>query len=115
MVTISATPDATSKFMGWSGDCTGIGDCVLTADAEKHIVARFIHVDSGGGVSSQLPRGPDPRPGNGVGNMNNPGSGTKTIGHDTSACAIVGNNSGALTPMLLVLVLVGLIRRRNAK
>lgn len=40
-VTLTATPNANSTFVGWSGDCTGTGSCQLTMDAAKGVTARF--------------------------------------------------------------------------
>ena len=41
-VTLTATPDASSNFTGWSGGgCTGTGTCTLTMDAGKTVTATF--------------------------------------------------------------------------
>jgi hypothetical protein len=40
-LTLTATPDATSTFAGWSGACTGTGACVVTMDAAKTVAADF--------------------------------------------------------------------------
>ncbi|PQJ97192.1 InlB B-repeat-containing protein [Chromatium okenii] len=41
-VTLTATPDASYQFAGWSGGgCSGIGDCVVTMDAAKTVTATF--------------------------------------------------------------------------
>jgi hypothetical protein len=40
-VTLTASPDANSDFAGWSGACTGTGDCVVTIDSAKSVVATF--------------------------------------------------------------------------
>jgi hypothetical protein len=40
-VTLFATPEAGSQFSGWSGACTGSGDCTLTMDANKTVTATF--------------------------------------------------------------------------
>ena len=42
VVTLTAIPDSTSAFVGWSGACTGIGTCSVTMDAEKWVVANFV-------------------------------------------------------------------------
>ncbi|TAJ18472.1 MAG: YncE family protein, partial [Dehalococcoidia bacterium] len=44
VVTLTATPDATSTFTGWSGACTGTGSCVVTIDAAKTVTATFTTV-----------------------------------------------------------------------
>src|ERR1043165_7760453 len=41
VVTLTATPDATAAFAGWSGDCTGTGPCTVTMDANKSVTATF--------------------------------------------------------------------------
>jgi hypothetical protein len=40
-VTLVATPDSGELFAGWSGDCTGTGDCVLTMSAARSVTATF--------------------------------------------------------------------------
>jgi Divergent InlB B-repeat domain len=41
-VTLTATPNSTSSFAGWSGGgCTGTGSCVVTMDASKSVTATF--------------------------------------------------------------------------
>jgi hypothetical protein len=41
-VTLTATPDASSTFTGWSGGgCTGTGTCMLTATATTTVTATF--------------------------------------------------------------------------
>jgi hypothetical protein len=41
LVTLTADPDTGSTFSGWSGDCSGTGDCEITMDAQKTITATF--------------------------------------------------------------------------
>ena len=41
MVTLSESADPGSTFIGWSGDCTGSGACVVTMDAVKNVTATF--------------------------------------------------------------------------
>jgi len=43
-ITLTATPDATSTFTGWSGDCTGTGTCSVTMDSAKNVTATFARV-----------------------------------------------------------------------
>ena len=38
---LTATPDPGSQFIGWFGDCTGTGTCMVTMDAMRGITARF--------------------------------------------------------------------------
>jgi hypothetical protein len=40
-VTLTATPAAGSKFVGWSGPCTGIGVCKVTMNAARSVTAKF--------------------------------------------------------------------------
>lgn len=40
-VTLSATPDASSTFAGWSGECTGTGTCQVTMDQARSVTATF--------------------------------------------------------------------------
>jgi len=40
-VTLSAVATTGSTFTGWSGACTGTGDCVVTMDAAKSVIASF--------------------------------------------------------------------------
>lgn len=41
VVALAAAPLPESIFVGWSGDCSGTGSCVLTMDAGKSVVATF--------------------------------------------------------------------------
>jgi Tol biopolymer transport system component len=40
-VTLTATPAAEAMFVGWSGDCTGTGECVVTMTADTEVGATF--------------------------------------------------------------------------
>ena len=40
-VTLTATPSSGSIFAGWSGACSGTGDCVVTMDDNKSVTATF--------------------------------------------------------------------------
>lgn len=40
-VTLTATPAADSKFIGWSGACAGTVDCDITMDADTAVTATF--------------------------------------------------------------------------
>ena len=61
-VTLTATPDVTGVFAGWSGACSGTGGCQLTLDDDKLVTARFTFPlavtrtgDGVGRVASDLP------------------------------------------------------------
>ena len=41
VVTLTATTDGTSTFMGWSGACSGTGECTVTVDGAKSVTATF--------------------------------------------------------------------------
>lgn len=41
VVTLSASPNASSTFAGWSGACSGTGTCTVTMDAAKTVTASF--------------------------------------------------------------------------
>lgn len=40
-VTLTATPSLGSVFTGWSGVCSGTGDCIVTMDGDKSVTATF--------------------------------------------------------------------------
>jgi hypothetical protein len=42
VVTLAATPALGWVFQGWSGACTGTGDCAVTMNANKSVTATFI-------------------------------------------------------------------------
>jgi PKD repeat protein len=41
VVTLTANPDASSTFTGWSGDCSGGGSCQVTMDQARSVTATF--------------------------------------------------------------------------
>lgn len=41
VVTLTATPAASSKFMGWSGACSGTGTCTVTMNTAISVTATF--------------------------------------------------------------------------
>jgi hypothetical protein len=41
LVTLTAVPDNSSSFGGWSGACSGTGTCSVTMDAAKSVTATF--------------------------------------------------------------------------
>jgi len=42
VVTLTATPDTSSTFNGWSGACSGTGTCTVTMDAAKSVTPLFL-------------------------------------------------------------------------
>ena len=40
-VTLTAVADMGSTFMGWSGACSGLGDCIIPMDATRSVTATF--------------------------------------------------------------------------
>jgi hypothetical protein len=43
-VTLTATPSAGSAFAGWSGDCTGAGQCQVAMSGDTAVTATFVPV-----------------------------------------------------------------------
>jgi hypothetical protein len=41
IVTLTTTADAGSNFIGWTGACTGVGDCIVTMNSSKSVTAVF--------------------------------------------------------------------------
>ncbi|MDD5007820.1 MAG: hypothetical protein PHU49_06790 [Syntrophorhabdaceae bacterium] len=41
-VTLIATPNTAYNFTGWSGACTGTGNCTITMDSSKNVTANFM-------------------------------------------------------------------------
>jgi uncharacterized repeat protein (TIGR01451 family) len=46
VVTLVAAPVGGAAFLGWSGACSGTGDCVVTMDESKSVTASFYQVHS---------------------------------------------------------------------
>jgi hypothetical protein len=46
-VTLTATADTGSIFGGWSGGCTGSGECALTIDSDQVVTGTFTLEDTG--------------------------------------------------------------------
>ncbi len=42
VVTLTAVPDTGSAFTGWSGGCSGTGNCILTMTAARNVTASFV-------------------------------------------------------------------------
>ena len=41
MVTLTASPNASSQFVGWGGDCSGSGTCVIMVSRAMNVTANF--------------------------------------------------------------------------
>jgi hypothetical protein len=41
VVTLTATPAINATFLGWEGDCSGTGDCVLNMSEHRNVTALF--------------------------------------------------------------------------
>ena len=68
MITLTATPDISSVFTGWSGACSGTGSCVVTLTQARSVTAAFtlktftltVSKDgTGTGLVSSIPAGID--------------------------------------------------------
>jgi hypothetical protein len=60
-VTLTATPDPGSTFIGWGGDCSGTDPCTVTMDAGHTVTATFdVNTPSGGPDGGIIVRPVDP-------------------------------------------------------
>jgi alpha-tubulin suppressor-like RCC1 family protein len=66
IITLLATPSAGSVFAGWSGACTGAGNCIVTMNQARSVTANFVATyvltvakagDGSGTVTSTTPAG----------------------------------------------------------
>jgi len=58
MVTLMATPDAGSRFDGWSGECTGTAQCVVNVNQGRNVTATFTKIATGPGSGGGGTTGP---------------------------------------------------------
>ncbi|MBX3748069.1 MAG: hypothetical protein KF833_22405 [Verrucomicrobiae bacterium] len=59
-LTLRAEPDAGSSFEGWSGDCSGTGDCDIALDQPRTVTATFTSAPTAGGfVNGDFEQGPN--------------------------------------------------------
>jgi hypothetical protein len=65
-VTLTATPASGSRFVGWSGACSGTGSCVVSMTANKSVTATFglatytltvVKAGTGLGTATSMPTG----------------------------------------------------------
>ena len=54
IVTLTAVPSSGYSFSGWSGDCSGIGVCVITMSSSKSVSASFSLIPVGDPIASYL-------------------------------------------------------------
>jgi len=54
-VTLSAAPASGSTFAGWSGECTGTGNCTLSMTAARNVTATFNTTGTGTGGTCANP------------------------------------------------------------
>lgn len=47
LVTLSASPDVSSTFAGWSGVCSGTGICTITIRGNTSVIAAFTAIQTG--------------------------------------------------------------------
>ncbi|NJD92160.1 MAG: hypothetical protein FIA91_11725, partial [Geobacter sp.] len=47
IVTLTATPDSGMAFAGWTGACSGTGNCTITMNGARSVDAQFVPVVSG--------------------------------------------------------------------
>ena len=52
-ITLEAMPDKGSEFIGWSGDCSGTGDCALTMSQARNAAATFRIIELEDAISLQ--------------------------------------------------------------
>jgi hypothetical protein len=55
VVTLTATPTGGNIFQGWSGACSGTGNCVVTVNGAESVNASFSGNGLGGAVSGTIP------------------------------------------------------------
>ena len=53
VVTLTATPASGSTFAGWSGECAGTGECTVTMDGFRSVVASFNASATGASTATQ--------------------------------------------------------------
>lgn len=57
-VTLTATPNSGSKFLGWSGACSGTAECTVTVNGRVEVRASFGTSVGGGGAGGGRRRRP---------------------------------------------------------
>jgi Tol biopolymer transport system component len=107
-VTLTANPNSSSTFTGWSGDCSGTGTCSVTMNADHTVDAQFTpqtqHLTvirsgsgsgtvSGGPISCPTTCSADPAYGSTVNLTANADPGSRFAGWSGSGCSGTGTCS----------------------
>ena len=99
-VTLTATPSSGSVFAGWSGACSGTGDCVVTMDISNKSVTATFNLQGQSGINISI------APGSlnfGVLNLGQSSKQTITITNQAnSTAALIGSVGTLLTPFSVV-------------
>ncbi|MFO0722617.1 MAG: hypothetical protein U1E65_02460 [Myxococcota bacterium] len=106
-VTLTAVADASSNFIGWTGDCSGATTCQVTADAAKSVTATF---NAKPGTTPEPSNTPSPSPSQ----IPNPTPGNQNADPKVG-CSTMGNSSGTLFPIALAAAAILIARRRRVK
>jgi len=103
-VGLTATPDADSMFVGWTGDCTGLGACNVTLDQARSVTATFTAVahqpDGRIGTSSKIAKMVGDNVYNGTGQGQSKGG--KAKHNKTKAFYVSVQNDGNATDTIAV-------------
>jgi hypothetical protein len=104
VVGLTATPDADSMFVGWTGDCTGTGACSVTLDQARAVTATFTAVahqpDGRIGTSTKVAKMVGDNIYNGTGKHQSK-SGTAKIGKSKAFYVSVQNDGNATDSITL--------------
>ena len=84
VVTLTATPASGSTFAGWSGECAGTGECTVTMDGFRSVVASFNASATGASTATQ--------------SGGTAGNGGGTAGSPAPRCTLKARSSRVLLP-----------------
>lgn len=94
-ITLSAAPSASSIFEGWSGDCSGNGNCILNIKSASNVTATFnvgpldgVCGASGGGTFTAIP----------ITNLCSKGTASLVSGSGPWTWTCAGTNGGKTAP-----------------
>jgi hypothetical protein len=114
-VTLTATPAPDSRFVGWSGACTGSGTCALTMDAAKAVTATFNSTSTGGlAITAAKPANAPQNAARNKGEVNVPLLAFTLAATQAASLQSVGLQAGGSGSDHLDLTAVKLIRDANA-